>query len=228
MKLIFAALLAMNTVYFSYYYFYYEFNPEVTAESIQADVDGIYLLREQDEVKLREQRLGDIISNPLVVNGSVSKECLGLGPFLDIFSGENVAEQMTLLGYEVAVRAVDNMGGTNDYRVMIPPARSLQDAFRKLTELKQQGVDSYVITKGDAALGISLGVFSSESGAKKALQSMVKLGYEAEIVVISRVVREFWVFSTQEQDFQPAATVWATLQQNYPHIELRKLQCSES
>ena len=111
---------------------------------------------------------------------------------------------------------------------MIPPANSLQDAFRKLNELKAQEIDSYVITKGEDALGISLGVFSSLDAAQSIQGKLENVGYLADIVDIPRLAREFWVFSNVNPNLQIDDVVRLALQENYEGLELKAQQCQET
>ena len=78
-----------------------------------------------------------------------------------IVSARDVAERLKAIGYIVEMTAVDKPTGESDYRVVMPPLSSRQEVFRRHRELKSRGIDSFVITKGVDAQGISLGVFSS-------------------------------------------------------------------
>ena len=89
--------------------------------------------------------------------------------------------------------AVDTPTGKSDYRLVMPPLNSLQKAFRRFRELKSRGIDSFVITKGLRARGISLGVSSSSAAADDCLRSLMGLGYEVLADVIPRVDRGYWV-----------------------------------
>ena len=121
------------------------------------------------------------------------KSCLGLGPFENVISAQDVAERLTTIGYTVEMTAVDTPTGASDYRVVMPPLGSLQEAFRRLRELKSRAIDSYVITQGADAQGISLGVFSSNGAAEGYRQELTGMGYAVVVKVIPRVNRGYWV-----------------------------------
>jgi len=124
--------------------------------------------------------------------------CLGLGPFENVISAQDVAERLTTIGYEIEMTAVDTPTGASDYRVVLPPLSSLQEAFRRLREFKSRDIDSYVITQGVDSQGISLGVFSSNSAAERYQQELTGMGYDVVVRVIPRVNRGYWVQIGQE------------------------------
>ncbi|MBL4682124.1 MAG: SPOR domain-containing protein, partial [Pseudomonadales bacterium] len=169
MKNIFVSLLLVNVVYFAYKTFSTTGSaPVVIARSSVATVESIYLLSENANSEVRDRELKLIVSNPVQSvesSESIDLSCLAVGPFHDIFVSQSAADRLLALGFSVEVKAMDVVTELNDYRVMIPPAQSLQSAFRKLRELKSQGIDSYVITQGAGVLSISLGVFSTEQAA---------------------------------------------------------------
>jgi hypothetical protein len=110
---------------------------------------------------------------------------------------------------------------------MIPPASSLQEAFRKFRELKSRGIDSYVITQGPDALGISLGVFSSRSGALSAQQQRQREGYTATIVEIPRLAREFWIFGENGSGLVIEPALWQALVRQDKGLEQRLIACPD-
>jgi hypothetical protein len=124
--------------------------------------------------------------------------CMGLGPFENVISARGVAERLKAIGYNVEMTAVDTFTGESDYRVVMLPLSSRQGAFRRIRELKTRGIDSFAITKGVYARGISLGVFSSNGSAEDYRQKLIGLGYEVLLDVLPRVSRGYWVQLSSE------------------------------
>ena len=140
-----------------------------------------------------------VLAQPILVTATDEvKSCMGLGPFENVISAQGVAERINAIGYTVEMTAIDTLTGGSDYRVVMPPLSTLQEAFRKLREFKSRDIDSFVITKGEDAQGISLGVFSSIGAAENYKQKLVGLGYEVFVKVIPRVNRGYWVQIGQE------------------------------
>ena len=129
----------------------------------------------------------------LVAAADDLKSCIGLGPFENVISARDVAERLKAIGYNVEMTAVDRSTGASDYRVVMLPLSSRQEAFRRLRELKTRGIESFAITKGVYAQGISLGVFSSNGSAEDYRQRLIGLGYEVLLDVLPRVSRGYWV-----------------------------------
>ena len=121
------------------------------------------------------------------------KSCAGLGPFGNVISAQGVAERLGAIGYKVEITAVDTFTGKSDYRVVMLPLSSRQGAFRRLRELKTRGIDSFAITKGAYAGGLSLGLFSSNGPAEDYRQVLIELGYDVLLHVLPRVSRSYWV-----------------------------------
>ena len=229
MKNIVILLVIVNVAYFAYRAFLYV-PPSVvtTVRSSSPSAESIYLLSENSNNSLRKKELDLVINNPVqaVVDGS--QTCAAIGSFSDINSGQDVIDQLNALSISAELKALDVPTGLNDYRVMMPPASSLQGAFRKLRELKSQNIDSYVITQGEDALSISLGVFSTEDAAKKLQASLVSSSYEVVISNIQRLTREYWIFSPEGQNLDLDEANWLTLKENYPEIEKKSLPCVET
>ena len=136
------------------------------------------------------------VENPIrseVAVDQTSAVCFAIGPFEDVFSGQDALERINAIQVEGELRAIDVATGESDYRVLIPPARSAEEAFRKLRELQASDVDSYVITQGEQALGISLGVFSFRAGAEELSGQLTAMGYKPEIIEIQQQSRSYWI-----------------------------------
>ena len=129
----------------------------------------------------------------LVAPASDLKACMGLGPFENVLSAQDVAGRLNAMSYTAKMTAVDTPTGEFDYRVMLPPVSSTQEAFRKLREFKSRDIDSFVITKGVNARGISLGVFSSNGTAEDHRRALVAQGYDVHVNAIPRVNRSYWI-----------------------------------
>ncbi len=198
MRRVFYCLLALNVAYFGWQTM---FRPVADApmrpvvdENAVAEIPSIELLSETG-IDDRSRQMGDIVSNPLVSSEEGAGQCEAFGPFLDIVSSQEVLERLSGLDDATLLRAVDEPTGEYDFRVMLPPAVSLEEAFRKLRELQNQNIDSYVISKGKDALAISLGVFSTREAAELARGRFQRDGYEVQITGIERVDRRYWLIA---------------------------------
>lgn len=118
--------------------------------------------------------------------------CLFLGSF-EQEEGARVVEQRLLsLDIEADVRSVNAAAGV-EYWVYLPPLASRQASLRQLRELQARRIDSYIITQGELANGISLGIFPRSDSAASVMQRLRNAGYEPQVRELSRAHRSFWV-----------------------------------
>jgi cell division protein FtsN len=224
MKWIFISLLAANIGYFAWQLA----QPPPTTPGL-ADIDApgkkLQLLSEQRGESIRDIEVEQVLNNPVQVEQALPEAglCNRLGPFDDVRTAQDVAERFNTAGFDVKLRAVDIPTGTFDYRVVMRPLPSLQEAFRKLRELKSRDIDSYVITRGPTALGISLGVFSSEEGAGQHQAWLAGEGYEADIKTIARVSRGYWIYRKGLEEFPGGQLEVA--QADFSAIQVTKSRC---
>jgi len=210
----------------------WQFVPHKTTKAISADEptlseqrDDITLLRETDRSASIE--LQQLVDRPIIKEPRQAGEqgCRAIGPFLSIYESQNIVNQLGSVGVHLQARAVDQPTGEYDYRLLIPPLNSLEEAFRKLRELQASHIDSYVITAGKDALGISLGVFSTRQGAEVTMKQIELEGFKTEMVKISRLSRTYWLFDRPGSLLDIQADTWQKLKSSNPDIQKTELPC---
>jgi hypothetical protein len=223
MKLVALSLLVLNLLYLGYYFSSEE---AVLVSAKSRELGNIQLLSEV-ETSDKDIAMTNVMENPIraSVGSSDDLGCMGVGPFTDVFSGQNAIEQLNAMDVLGVLKAIDVLTGESDYRVLIPPASSAEEAFRKLRELQASNIDSYVITQGEQAMGISLGVFSSQDGAETLLTRLKSMGYEAEIIQIERQSRSYWIVLEAEEFRLPEVSNWMFGQES---VESKQMICAES
>lgn len=236
MKYIFLSLLVLNLGYFGFQYFgshylgaqYLAAKGKDAADVPALQADGgaqIMLLQDASTPASRNAEMNAVVSNPLRLNNNGPQTCLAVGPFADVFSGQDALEQLAAQELLVELKAVDVATGESDFRLLIPPASSAEEAFRKLSELQSSDIDSYVITQGPQALGISLGVFSTAEAADALRDRLQALGYVGEIIGIERLTRTYWLFPASDVGIDIGSSAWMV---ERPDLELRPMSCVES
>lgn len=150
--------------------------------SVQA-VQGLTLMAEAESSKPQNQAS---------VAADNSAHCLVLGGF-DSAEPARQLEQR-LLSLDVGVRVVTTEASFGaDHWVYIPPLASRQASLRQLRELQARGIDSYLITEGELADGILLGVFPRLDSAVGVAEKLRAAGYEPQVRELPRVYQEYWV-----------------------------------
>lgn len=187
--------------------------------------DEITLLSEASSSSLIE--LQELVNKPSVQSlaDSGKKRCQAIGPFKSIFEGQSVAKQLEALGLKVTTQAVDEASRKSDYRLLIPPLNSIEEAFRKLRELQASKVDGYVITGGPSELGVSMGVFSTREAAVLQQDRVRAIGFEGAIVPIVRTERTYWLFADPGTGLEISKQVWANLESATNSLVKRDFPC---
>ena len=121
-----------------------------------------------------------------------SAVCLFLGEFEEGDQALVVEQRLVSLDVQASVREA-NIGAGVDYWVYLSPLASRQASLRQLRELQARQIDSYVITEGDLADGISLGIFPRSESAVSVMDRLRAAGYEPKLRELERAHRSFWV-----------------------------------
>lgn len=122
----------------------------------------------------------------------IAAVCLFLGSF-EVKADASALEQRLLsLDIQSRVQSMDAAAGV-DYWVYLPPLASRQASLRQLRELQARKIDSYIITQGDLANGVSLGIFPRSDSAQSVMQRLRDAGYEPSLRELTRAHRSFWV-----------------------------------
>jgi hypothetical protein len=227
MRWIVITLALVNIVYFGWQVSHPD--PEVliasSRHSAKSHRSDITLVREADRASLNT--LKELVNRPIdnTLLDTEKEKCTAIGPFLSIYESQNVSNQLLSMGINLQARAVDETLEESDYRLLIPPLPSLEQAFRRLRELQARNIDSYVITAGESALGISLGVFSTRQAAEAASALIKDAGFDGQIVEIRRLNRTYWLFDSAGSSLNIEEIVWQKLLNNNQSIEKRELPC---
>jgi hypothetical protein len=160
-------------------------NVELVAEPKQKG-ESLILLSELDssEISYKEAKSK---TNPIG-----SRRCYSVGPLADRIDAKHLKVRAEALGFRSELRGLTT-GKSIEYWVHIPPQSNRQQSLRLLRELQGRSIDSYIITQGDLAEGISLGLFRNETSAQNLTQKMQDLNYKVVIKEVTRGEKELWL-----------------------------------
>lgn len=187
MRWFFLLLLVLNL----FYYVWHQQQAPLRVKEVepmllyQGGQQGLRLLDAADRAKVRPEAP----QPSLVTQGET---CLYLGSFQQEDGARQVEQRLMALDIQAQVRAVDAAAGL-DYWVYLAPLASRQASLRQLKELQARKIDSYIITQGDLANGISLGIFPRSDSAESVVQRLRDAGYEPLLRELPRAQRSFWV-----------------------------------
>jgi cell division protein FtsN len=153
--------------------------------SYQGERKDIRLLGEEGARGVSARSVADEAS-------AASSVCLYLGSFEQEQQARVVEQRLLSLDIQARVQGVDAAAGV-EYWVYLEPLASRQASLRQLRELQARRIDSYIITQGELANGISLGMFPRKESAESVMQRLRDVGYEPRIRELARAHRSFWV-----------------------------------
>lgn len=120
--------------------------------------------------------------------------CYVAGPYNDELDARHLLARAQALALAGSINAVDiSTDEPSEYWVHVPPRATRSEALKTLRELQQRNVDSYIITQGDLADGVSLGLFRNQASAQSVKKKVERFEIPVDIRVITKSVREYWV-----------------------------------
>ncbi|MFT7109722.1 MAG: hypothetical protein ACI843_001384 [Psychrobacter glaciei] len=193
MRWIFFSLLLVNLSYLAY-----EFSqPEgiKTQETVDVSVvSGAAPIKLLTELKQPETR-------KVVVNtDKKSPLCWAVGPYQVELDAQNVYARMLAVDIPASVDK-QLVVVKEEFWVYLPPLSNKKQAIRKLKELQKREIDSFIITEGELANGISLGLFSKQSSVDRLVSELKKKRIEPSIKPLQRTRGQYWVTTPVNKEF---------------------------
>jgi hypothetical protein len=160
-------------------------NVEAVAEPEQKG-ESLVLLSELDssEISYKEAKSK--------TNQVGNRRCYSVGPLADRIDAKHLKVRAEALGFSSELRGLTTKTSIEHW-VHIEPQSNRQQSLRLLRELQGRGIDSYIITQGELAEGISLGLFRNKASAQNLKQKMQDLDYSVVIKEVSRGKKELWL-----------------------------------
>jgi len=118
--------------------------------------------------------------------------CIALGVFDNTEESDFLVSALQERDMQARVELLQ-AGETSSFRVYMPPFNANTAARQTLEALQADGLDSFLITTGDLAGGISLGLFSQEASALGLQESLAAQGYATSIREVVTSSNEIWV-----------------------------------
>lgn len=118
--------------------------------------------------------------------------CYSVGPFA--LKTEARAAQKRLSKWNIQARRRVHKTSAEGFWVIIPAAKTRNEASRKIKKLKELGIrDYFLVATGSQKNAISLGVFSKSASARRRLKEMKQKGVEAQITGVDLPKRSYWL-----------------------------------
>ena len=223
MRLIFFFLAFVNLVIFGWGYFFVERTS--LGDQEERRVEPVASTEKVKELNVRSSNqeldaIGDdedeVREAPLL--------CHIVGPFSDSEESDNFIERLASMDIRSERHELELSVGMSHW-LYLPPEVSRKDALRKLAELQEQGIDSYVIPKGELANGISLGMFTKKELADSQLKQIISKGWSPLVKEIDRTQVEVWVMVNHQDGQRLSDISWKRVMEGFISKEIRKNFC---
>jgi hypothetical protein len=193
MRWIFVVLVLMNLAYLGYGFTQPE---KIEAEQVvEVEVSsGASHINLLSEMKL-----------PAPIRPSVSGQkkealCWAVGPYKVELDAKHVYARMLAVDIPSKVEK-QSVVVKEEYWVYLAPLPNKKQAVRKLKELQKRKIDSFIITEGDLANGISLGLFSKQESVDRLLVSLKKKRIKPKVKPLKRTRNQYWVTAPVNKQF---------------------------
>lgn len=174
-----------------------------------------------------DARTGDAESIPDQLAGPPPAPlCGALGPFAEEISAKQVLGRLVDAGIVAALESREVVA-RYDHWVHIPPLADRDAALRVLHQLQQRRIDSFLITDGELANGISLGIFSRQGSAQKLAARHQSLGFDIAIRPLPRNEVQRWLLVQPDLVADIDAPLLAELRKGGMNIEFLRQPCAD-
>ncbi|QLF93864.1 SPOR domain-containing protein [Pseudomonas sp. ABC1] len=208
MRWLFLLLLILN-VFFCVQYQYRAPHAVIQAREMLPPQGGvIQLLSESQGVAEKERQV----------------DCLFLGGLDTEASLLDLRQRLLSLDINSTLQALDSVSGEDSW-VYLPPLGSRAASLQQLRDLQARNVDGYIITDGDLAGGVSLGIFLRKTEVDSLLARLQQLGFEAEVRTLPRVHRKFWLKVAPEDRRLVSPEVLAVVSASISNMQVEEMQC---
>lgn len=218
MRWLFLLLLVLNL----FYYVWHQQQAPLRVKEVQSF--SLYQGAKQNIRLVSEADVDRAAVNSAMISGGGAAVCLYLGSFEDERVARALEQRLLSLDIQSQVQTVDATAGV-DYWVYLAPLASRQASLRQLKELQARKIDSYIISQGDLANGISLGMFPRSDSAEGVMQRLREAGYEPMLRELTRAHRAYWVRIAPESRRLAGDGLLEGLARDFERLEHQLMPC---
>lgn len=150
--------------------------------------------------------------------------CVSLGVFASEPQAEQLRQRLLALSIQSAVIS-RNVVDSQQFSLIMPVQGGQDEAMQRLSQLQDDGIDSFIITLGPLANNLSLGVFSREDHALARQVQLEAMGYSVRMQSEETPRSEYLVQvdSTARRLFDKS--LLAGLRGSFPALQQQFLPC---
>lgn len=162
---------------------------------------------------------------PVQAPGRESGLCVTLGGFDSAEQAGRLRQRLLVLGVAAQVKSRDVVVGT-DYWLVMPVIGGERHAVLQLSALQEQGLDGFLITRGELAGHLSMGVFAKQDYARLRHEQLQEMGHEVTMHTLSKTEQQFIVeVGSQSRRLMDQAML-SRLREDFPFMQHQYQACS--
>lgn len=164
-------------------------------------------------------------AKPAQVGGREVGLCVSLGGFASAGEAEQLRQRLLVLGVAAQVKSSEVVVGT-DYWLVMPVIGGERHAVLQLSALQEQGLDSFLITRGELAGQLSMGVFAKEDYARLRREQLQEMGYDVRTHTLSKTEQQFMVEVGSQSRRLLDQAMLSRLREDFPGMQHQYQSCT--
>lgn len=217
MRYLFLSLIVLNILYALWQL---QVRTPVTTEGLEGSVKNA----PQSQSSAPPQVIG--AAQPAPAPASAPALCVTLGRFDDADEAGQLRQRLLVLGIDALVQAREVVVGT-DYWLVMPVMGGERHAMAQLSAMQEQGLDSFLITRGEMAGHLSLGVFARADHAELRREQLQTLGYDVAVHALSKKKQQFGVQLGSEARRLVDQAMLSRLRADFPSLQHQYQSCAD-
>ena len=144
--------------------------------------------------------------------------CYTFGSLPDPLLAERVQVHLRTRGYTVTLRVEERRGDLAGYWVLLSPQVSMEAAQMRVDDLRERGIDSFVVTEGTMRNAVSLGYFPGRVTAEQLQRQINAFGYDAQLMLRYTQETIHWLDLDEAGSERFDDATWRTVSDAYPKL----------
>lgn len=150
--------------------------------------------------------------------------CVTLGRFAEQAEAEQLRQRLLALDIASRLRSREVVIGA-DYWLVMPVMGGERHAVIQLSALQEQGIDSFLITRGEMAGSLSLGVFAREDYAQVRQEQLQQLGHDVRLHALNKKEQQYVVEVDSEARRLVDQAMLTRLRSDFPGLQHQYQPC---
>jgi len=144
--------------------------------------------------------------------------CYTFGSMPELLLAERVQVHLRTRGYTTTLRVEERRGELAGYWVLLPPQPALEEAQMRVDDLRERGIDSFVVAEGTMLNAVSLGYFPGRVTAEQLQRQIIAFGYDAQLMLRYTQETTHWLDLDEAGSERFDDATWRAVSEAYPML----------